>query len=314
MNSPSRYRKSKYRKKRIKAILITSIIALVVLFIIFMSVGLSLSEKTKEPYFDDEFDDLEETDQSQKRIVQKVGAYPLPLLEDGSSFASRLAAIAENENAKSVCISLNKPDGTLMFRSSLASSLSYLSVASDASTLSTYIKSIGNDGLYATATLYIPSFNEKEDDLMTDIELSIWGSVACEAIRTGVGDVLLIANSATEEDVNKLCALAERIHITENDAVIGLTLPNSVLEADKRSSLIDTLAKSFDYLALDLTQIKGEGTVSENIESVIADMQLQLMYYDMRVLLPKGENAQALEELIKIVKKYNVSSWQVLPN
>lgn len=314
MNSPSRYRKSKYRKKRIKAILITSIIALVVLFIIFMSVGLSLSEKTKEPYLDDEFDDFEETDQTQKRIVQKVGAYPLPLLEDGSSFASRLAAI--NEDAKSVCISLNKPDGTLMFRSSLASSLSYLSVASDASPLSTYIKSIGNDGLYATATLYIPSFKgkEDEDDLMTDIELSIWGSVACEAIRTGVGDVLLIASSATEEDVNKLCALAERIHITESDAVIGLTLPNSVLEADKRSSLIDTLAKSFDYLALDLTQIKGEGTVAENIESVIADMQLQLMYYDMRVLLPKGENAQALEELIKIVKKYNVSSWQVLPN
>ena len=311
MNNSSRYRKNKYRKKRIKTILIISLVALVVLFIIFMSVGLSLSEKTKEPSFDDDFNNVSKTEESDKKIVQKVSAYPLPLLEDGSSFASRLESI--REGATSVSISLNKPDGTLMFRSDLASNLSYLTVASDASSLSSYMRSIEDDELYATGTLYVPSFkNEKEDDLMTDVELSIWGSVACEAIRGGVGDVLLIASSATEEDVDRLCALAERIHITESQAIIGLAIPNTILEADKSSSIIDTLSKSFDYLALDLTQLDGEGTTAEKAESLIAKMQLQLMYYGMRALLPKCENAETLEELITIVKKYNVTSWQAL--
>lgn len=306
-----RYRKNNRRNRKIKAIVMISVAAAVTIFIIFLAVGLSLAKKTKDyEVAEDDFTELE-TDTSQARQVKAVNAYPLPLLEDGSSFSTRLSGI--KEDATSVCVSLNAPDGTLFYRSSVASKFTYLSIKSDASALSSYVDSIDERDMYITATLHVPTFKETSDDLTADVELSIWGSVACEAVRSGIGDVLLITDGASEEDVDKLCALAERIHITEEKAIIGLCLPSSVLEAEKSVSLIDKLSKAFDYLAFNATSVTGDGTLIENTADAIADMQLQLMYYKMRVLLPRGTNAEELDELIKTVNKYSISSWQALP-
>ena len=306
-----RYKKSNYRKRIIKTIVIISVVSFIVLFAVFMIVGLSLAEKTTDyTPFEDEFD-YNESDSETARKPKNVKAYPLPLLEDGSSFSSRLAKI--KEDATAVCISLNRPDGTLLYRSALASSFTYLEQAPDASSLSNYIDSIEGRDLYTTATLYIPTFSETQNDLEADVELSIWGSIICEAIRSGVGDVLIIANDATVEDAEKLSALAERIHITEEDAIIGLCIPDSIWEDEKSVSLIESLSKAFDYLALDTTELSESGTVLESTEEAIAEMQLQLMYYKMRVLLPRGENTEELEKLVEIVTNYSISSWQALP-
>lgn len=305
-----RYKRSNRRKRRVKTIIIISVIAFIALFVIFLAVGLSLADKTKDYEVEGDDYELTETDSADKRKVQSVNAYPLPLLEDGSMFSSRLAGI--KDGASAVCVSLNKPDGTLLYRSAIASSFSYLSVESDASSISGYVKSITDDELYTTATLFIPTFEETQDDLKADVELSIWGSVVCESIRAGIGDVLLIANGADVDDLDKLCALAERIHITEKTAVIGLALPSSVYEAEKSVTIIDKLAKSFDYLAFDATKIDGEGTLLENAEAAISEMQLQLMYYKMRVLLPRCANTEELDKLAEIVTKHSITSWQAL--
>ena len=306
-----RYKQSNHRKRRIRNIIIFSAIAAVLIFTVFMIAGLSLSEKTKPTEFGDDFEQ-KETKAEKIRTVQKVNAYPLPLLEDGSSFSSRLSAT--NSDATAVCVALNKPNGTLQYRSELASSLSYLTLEADASALSRYTEAISDKELYTTAVLYLPTFNDTENELLADVELSIWGSITCEAIREGVGDVLLIAPSASEDDVDKLCAIADRIHVTEKNAVVGLALPQSVLDAEKSSTLIDTLSKSFDYLALDLTSPPEEDyTVLEYIEETVSDMQLQLMYYEMRVLLPRGASSEELAKFTEIVTKYNIKSWQALP-
>lgn len=308
-----RYNKNNYQRRRIKTVIIISLISIIALFTVFLVIGLSLAEKTKD--YEIEEDDFvqRESDTDEVREVKNVNAYPLPLLEDNSSFASRLAGI--KEGAKAVCVSLNKPDGTLLYRSAIASSFSYLSVESDASNLSTYTKAIDGEDMYVTATLFIPTFEETEDDLKADIELSIWGSIVCEAIRGGIGDVLLIADKATVEDIEKLSALAERIHITEENAIVGLCLPDSVFKAEKSVSLIDKLSKAFDYLAFNTASIEidEDGTLTDVIESSIADMQLQLMYYRMRVLLPRGASSEELDKLADIVAKHSINSWQALP-
>lgn len=309
-----RYRKKKYRSGRIKAIVFISIAVIVVLVVLFLAIGLSFADKTKDYEIPEDFVPPS-TDVTDEKAVASVQAFPLPLLEDGSSFSSRLAGI--DESAQAVCISLNKPNGTLLYRSSLASKLSYLSVEPDASSLTSYIKSITDEDLYITATLYIPTFKELKEDgdeLMADVELSIWGSIACEAIRAGVNDVLLIANGADAEDAQKLSALAERIHITEKNATVGLCIPNEFFEAEKSASLIDSLSKKFDYLALDATSPTGDGTLLQNVEAAISDKQLQLMYYKMRVLLPRGANAEELATLADLVKRYSIASWQSVPN
>lgn len=306
-----RYKKSNPRKRRIRSIIIFSAVAAALVFAIFMIAGLSLSEKTKSDDFDEDYEQRE-TEAEKPRKAQSVSAYPLPLLEEGSSFSSRLSAIGDD--AKAVCVALNKPNGTLQYRSSLASKLSYLTVESDASSLSIYTEDFLDANLYATALLYLPTFEDTEDELLADVELSIWGSIACEAIREGIGDVLLVAPSAAEDDVDKLCALADRIHVTEESAIIGLALPQGVLDSEKSTTLIDKLSKSFNYLALDLTASpEDETSMLEYIEQSVSDMQLQLMYYEMRVLLPRGASNEELASFIDVVTKYNIKSWQALP-
>ena len=306
-----RYKKSNYRKRRIRTIIIISSISLIVLFAIFMIVGLSLAEKTTEyqPYDDD--DGYFETDADDLRKIKSVQAYPLPLLEDGSLFTSRLEKI--NENATAACISLNRPDGTLLYRSSLASSFTYLETAPDAKSLSYYVDYIEDYELYSTATLYIPTFKETQNDLQADVELAMWGSIVCEAIREGVGDVLIIASDADAEEVARLCALAERIHITEEAAVVGICLPDSVLEDERSVSLIKSLSESFDYLALNTTELSDKATLKENVEAAISNRQPDLLFYKMRVLLPRGASTEELDELIQLINDYDIKSWQALP-
>jgi hypothetical protein len=42
-------------------------------------------------------------------------------------------------------------------------------------------------------------------------------------------------------------------------------------------------------------------------------MQMQLIYYKMRVLLPTSEDEAVMQSYIDSVKKYNAPSWQFMP-
>lgn len=308
------YKKSIYRKKRIKAVVMLSALALAVLFVLFLIIGTALHNKTSEDSASKRDDkngaSSIETATDILPEAKSVGGYALPLLLDGSNFSERLAAIPNDADA--VCIALNTTDGTLLYRSALSAELSYLEYASDASGISNVIARLQERELYASALLYIPSFSE-ENDLLRDVYLSSWCSVAVEAFREGVGDCLLIPRSADEEDVEKICNIAELIHEIEPQTVIGCLLPDSIITAQSNEVLIARLDKSFNYLALDTTNYKEDEDIKAYVEAKISQMQMQLIYYKMRVLLPYSSDAQTQQEYIDIAKKYNISSWLIKP-
>ena len=104
MNNRARhmqYRKSIYRKKRIKAIAVISALAIALLFILFLIIGNVLHKKTSDsPSKNNNF--AQSSKESEATVLQKaesVGAYPLPLLENGSAFSDRLATIPANAEA-----------------------------------------------------------------------------------------------------------------------------------------------------------------------------------------------------------------------
>lgn len=309
-NRHMQYRRSIYRKRKIKTIIISSIVAIVVIFSVFMIAGTILSTKTlsqNPPSSDDSEPNEEENNISDAKVI---GAYALPLLEDGSNFSDRLSGIAPNASA--VCINLNDEDGTLLYRSSLTSKFSNLNIHTDASSLSNSVDNIARDDFYISATLYIPSFAEK-DELIKEIELTLWSAVACEAIQEGVGDVLIIAPSLEVSDVEKICEVANRIHSIASDSVVGLAIPEAILTDKNKTALVNKLSKHFNYLSLDTTQYKEEESPVEYIEAKVSGMQLELMYYKMRVLLPRAADAETQQQYIQTIAKYNINSWQVLP-
>lgn len=309
-NRHMQYRKSIYRKRRIRAIIICTVLILAVAFALFMIVGTALHNKTQKPSDGEGREtNKEETDVKLPQAAS-VGCYALPLLEDGSAFSSRLNAI--DSEAAGVCVNLNNSDGTLLFRSELASSLSQLAVHEDASSLSNAISSIDKNGYYISSVLYIPSF-ELENDLLMDVELATWGAVACEALREGVGDVLFIADRMEPEQIDKICKLADNVHSTVKNSIIGFAIPESILAHEDSASLIDTLSSHFNYLSLDTTDFRSEDDPISFIEGKVSSLQLELMYYKMRVLLPRSTDAELQRQYIEAVTKYNISSWQILP-
>ena len=316
MNNRARhaqYRKSLYRKKRVKAIALISAFVLIALFVLFLLVGNALHKKISEDELSkNNSQKPSESDVTTSEIpeAKAVGAYALPLLEDGSAFSDRLSAIPAN--AESVCIALNTTDGTLLYRSELSSDLSYLTSAADASTLSNTLTRIKDKGLYITAILYIPSFNES-NDLLRDVYLTTWCSVAVEAIRAGAGDCLLAPRSAAADDVEKICDIATLIREIESKAAVGCLLPSDVISAQNSEVLIDKLDKSFSYLCLNTTDYKAEEDVENYVSSKITNMQMQLIYYKMRVLLPRNTDATVQQKYIDIATKYNITSWQIKP-
>ena len=316
MNNRARrlqYRKSLYRKKRNKAAIIASIIAIIVLFILFLVIGNALHDKVEQSE-DRRNEQSSSTSDAAPEITlaepKTVGAYALPLLEDRSSFSERLSALPSDTSA--VCVALNKPDGTLLYRSSLSSTLTYLSSASDASNLGDMISRIESRELYVSAILYVPSFSE-ENELLRDVYLTSWCSVAIEAIRAGADDCLLIPRSASADNVDRICELARLIHEIDPEAIIGCTLPEDVISASNSAVLIDKLSKSFNYLALDTTSFKDDEDVAAHVEAKVAQMQMQLIYYKMRLLLPRAAEQTEQQKYTDIAKKYNISSWQVKP-
>lgn len=306
------YRKNIYRKKRTKAIAVIIGVALVALFILFLVIGNALHKKTsdREDTPNEEQSELPEATDGALPEAAAVGAYALPLLEDGSAFSSRLSEIPEGADA--VCIPLNSEDGLLQYRSELAAEFPFLKYADDASSLSSSLNSIKDRGLHASAVLYVPSF-EDEDDLAREIHFAAWCSVAVEAIRAGVDDCLIIPLAAGEEDVAKLRSLAELMRGMQEDAVIGLAVPEEILSSSGSEALIAELGESYSFLAISAANPKEDDDVGIYVETKIARMQVQLIYHKMRVLLPTADEPEVMQSYIDTVKKYNVASWLFLP-
>lgn len=308
-NRHLQYRKNLYRKKRIGVTLTVSLVVIAIVFALFIILGNLLHSKTSTPTETGKSTEPKETQATLPPAVN-VNAHALPLLEDGTIFANRLATISTDANA--VCINLNTADGALLFRSTLASELSQLKVHTDASALSSSLASIDRSGFYTTGVLYVPSFDQS-NDLLRDVELATWGAVACEAIRDGVGDILIIAPSMSATDVKKICDLADNIHDSINNASIGFALSDNILSEENSANLIKELSLHFNYLSLDTTVYRADEEPEEFIKNRVSALLLEIMFYKMRILLPRTPDTELQKKYIEAVQSYNVTSWQILP-
>ncbi len=303
------YRNSIYRKRRIRTILLLCCAILAVAFVVFLIIGNILHSKTDDtPSKNNEKPDSATETDAPLPSARQIGAYALPLLGNGS-FEDRLSAIRPNANA--VCINLNRADGTLLFDSKLSSSFTALKKDAGAVSLDDTLDAVNSNGFYSTAVLYIPS--SKDSTLpYDDMELSLWAAVASEALESGVGDILLVCRSATEDDIQRMADLSSKIRKNVPKSTIGFALSRDIVGAENRERLIDTLSSHFNYLALDTT-LDRENDPLAFIESQISSMQYLLIRYNMRVMLPTAADSTTTDSYIAKANEYSINSWLVLP-
>jgi len=320
------YRKSVYRKKRIKLIAIISAITVVVLLALFLIIGTALNNKTYTYSPDDPADGVPPSQTPSDSLPEAniVQAVALELLtQDSSSLSSRVAALPSGTTA--VCVRLNQADGTLLYRSSIASSVSRFKIAENASSAENLFSIIQRRDLYISAAITMTELSES-NDILRSVMLSAYASMAAEAALAGANDILLIAppvrGSLDADDIaeltNELISLAEQIRKLAPNATVGFALNSVFLTAPNSAELIARLAKSFNYFSIDATEYGKEDPIEYLKNQIVdnkenPDLMFYILRYQMRILLPSVAD-ETQEALIQLVESYTDNkNWQILP-
>jgi hypothetical protein len=320
------YRRGVYRKRRIRFIIIASVVAFLLIFALFLIIGTALSNKTHlyDPDADSNASD-DVTDAAGLAAAEKIQARALVLLtQDSSSLYSRVSALPSGTEA--VCVRLNAPDGTLLYKSDVAGAISSFTTADNASRPETLFSTIQRRELYISAALEMTALS-RADELLTPIMLSAYASMAAEVFEGGANDILFIApipsGEMTAEKIDafisQLASVAKQTRELAPDACLGFALPDLLLSSNNSAEIIAALAEHFNYLAIDATNY-GKEDPAEYLERKLgnnenADTQYYILRYGMRILLPSLPDKDIEDELIAIAEQYssNNHNWQILP-
>lgn len=280
-NRHMRYRRSVYRRRRIRIAVIASVCAIVALALAFVIIGNVLASRTTPS--DDGKEDGDGTETGTLEASgRSVSSLFVPLALDGSSLGERLAS-AEARGYSDVCFALDTENGYLYYKSDIAASLGkQKNAVSDLRTLSSIISLTSARSLYTTGVTYVPDMRSN-DDLVRSAAIGYHAALITEAIREGVDDVLVMPGELDEQRYEELIRLADEVHRLEEDAYVGLALPASVFASEDASNLIYTLAQSYDFLAVRI-----------DAETDMSGLLFYFLGYNVRAIVPDADTADAV--------------------
>ena len=305
-NRHMQYRRSIYRKRRIRTMIITAAIVLALLTILFLVIGNVFFDKANE----------DENEPKQTTAPQTDDSIPADsarqIKATAISFESSLSSALDAAKAggfNGVSVMMNAPDGKLTHYSDIANRLKYESATNANTSVSRLMESAESRSLYVSGLYYVSAFSES-DDLARSVKIAELATVISESLRAGLNEVILLAPNIKEEQCAEITHLISEIRAFVPDAVIGFALPNSLVES-KNAEAIDALAKEINFLALDLTRYEDVDPLDFTKESVGA-MLYSLLRYKMRVIIPFFEESEKQNSIISTVESSGISNWQII--
>ena len=305
-----RYRQSVYRRHSIKTGLIVAAVVLVVLVLLFLILGNLLFNKVQ--------DEPEDTDKTANTIpapdpypfedVRHVKA-PLLSLDGNRSAIYQTLGNLVDEGHKAVSIPLTNSDGTLLYHSEQAVDGDYAIRGTSTLSLSDLAEAAKADGVYLCG-YFVLSATAEEDPLTRSVLLAESAAVLAEAFLAGVDDIVIVAPALPLEQQAELLRLCDTVRTFVPNAIIGLSLPEAEIAAPD-AKRIDALAKSFDFLALDLSGYGDEEPVAF-AEARMQSMLYYLLRYEMRVLIPSLTDEKVQNALIAVTETESVTNWMLV--
>lgn len=307
-NRHIQYRRSVYRRRRIRLALITGAVVIVVLFALFLILGNIFDNKTKESFDTDKNRGGTYVENALPAdAVRSIKASSVSLTQDAGSFFSSVDALAAG-GAREISVRMNAEDGKLYYYSDIADRMGY-SIEGGGISLEDIVSAADSHGAYVSAVYYIGAFSE-EDALARSVLLSEFATVVSEVLMAGVDEAVLIAPDISAEACSEVKELISRIKGFAPNAKVGFSLPDALVNSAD-ASLIDALASEIDFLALDLTGY-GENDPVPYAEEKLSSMLYYLLRYKMRALIPSVDGADTQNKLIAAVENESVSSWQII--
>lgn len=301
------------RQQTVRAVLITVACVLLALFVGFVIVGNVLLNKTARTDSPGDETDTPTSDEPQPLPeARKLQGYPiLAETTDTSTFSSRLGKLTD-KGATAVSLPLNTEDNALLYRSPVGEELGWQTAGAYTVTLTRVVEIADQAGVYISGTFYLTALHE-EDDLVRSVALAEASAVAVEALRAGVDDLLFLVPDLTGAQSADLIRFLEGIRALEPSAVLGLAVSPSLLSQADGNTILSELDGYLNYLALDVTQV-GDNNAAAHVDATIHDTEnhYQLLYYNMRLLLPAGTDDAEESAILSVVEGSGIQNWQIL--
>lgn len=304
-----RYRRSVYRKKRIKVGIIVTVSVIAVLTLLFAVIGNALGKKADEGI--SQRKNTSVTSAEEHAELADVHAYPVPISADGSTLSSRLAQALKN-GYTAVCLELNSRDGTLLYSSPLAQSLGRQDSSNSLRTLENVTKLCGESGLYSVGIVHLKEL-EADDDLARAAAVGYYSALVSEALRAGMDDVLLYIGEIPSERYAELKTLADEVHRLCPEGHVGLSLPASGFSASDGECLADSMWSAFDYLAADLSQPTDGEDAATYVSSQLGSMLYYLLRFNVRVIVPYTDDTSLAERITAAVTSNGSENILIMP-
>lgn len=292
------YKKRAYRRRKIKYIIVISLIVILALFVVFLVVGSILDRKVESTLasideLNGESKPSQDTSDTPHGVPESVYVEATYLSAQGSTLDARLSAIKAN-GSKAACFALDGKDGELLYLSPTAQKLGYQSADTELWHLENAIAKFDENGLHSVGITYCSELDD-DNDLKRSAAIGYHAALIAEALRAGVDEVLIIAPSNAPERLSELIRLADEVHRLVPDGKVGISLsyplpeyPNATEEFSDK--LLTELWGSFDFFALDVCSDGAEVSVTE---TRLGELLYYILRYNMRILIPSGNTALA---------------------
>lgn len=306
-----RYRRNTYAKTRLKVILaiVGGIVA--ILLVLFLVIGSSLKNKVDDNNKNDApATEDNATEMNVRKEVRQVNGYGLSLLGLSTSGAYDKALEVSKADGNNISFVVRDNAGKELYKSALATDMGKQSSSTQYIDVTDIASRAKNRSLSASAIVPVYSFSKK-DDIQRASQLFYDASICAELYREGASDVLvkLEGTKISDKNIDELLRLAEWVDDLDDEVVLGITVTRELIEAEDAEVIISKLWESFDFIALDLTDLKSAEELSQNSES--DEMQFYLLMYKMRVLLP-DLSGEEIESIVTSLNAMNVDNWQTV--
>ena len=247
-------------------------------------------------YLDDEtYDRLTKGEQEEEKIEMNKN-YTRDVHAEAYVFGAEEETFWENFSE--ISLTLNTPTGQINYTSEVVSFLGMQSISE-----TVFYDAMGEVNMYATfvSGVFYPQALYSEGSDLQYAAAAKECAVMREFLHAGGSEILLCGIPFNRTDTASILRYVKQVKAMAGDSPVGVSIPFAIARAEDSWSLLESLAKECDFLALDLSEAASVG----GAEQILTDARYYIQQYDMRVLLSEMQ-----EDLI--VATFNYPDVQII--
>ena len=242
-------------------------------------------------WLDDEtYDRLTNGEQKEEEPIDNNKSYTRNIHADAYVFGEEMDSVWESFSE--ISVTLNTPAGQMNYTSEV---VAYLGLTSTSDrVLYDEMTELSFSVNFISGVFYPQALYNEGADLQYAVAAKEC-AVMKEFLHAGGSEILLCGIPFGRIDTASILRYVKQIKAMAGDSPVGVTVPLAVARADGAWTLLETLAKECDFLAIDLTEATSIG----GPDQILTDARYYIQQYDMRVVLNRRQ-----EELVYAAYTY----------